>query len=263
MNKITVCVLTYGDHLPLIKRCLESLRLAGDPTQVVESIRLGLNGVTDPVRTFVHDWAKAQPCPSIVYEPVGNTLKYPTMRKMFYDSAHPLDEYVMWWDDDSYIAYETPTFWPRCLEQISAADMVGQVWRMRMQGSQWLWVRSQPWCDKSLRSPVYMEFCQGAWWIARTAKLRSVNWPVPELRHNGGDSMLGEVARHNAWRISKWHPESVRINADEHGKHSASVRRGRTEPGVGFNYKGKPLGTEHQEFEIKKTVYGWNNATRG
>ena len=79
----SVCAVLYGDHLPLARKLLESLRVNAH----VANIRLGLNSVSDQTRNYVHAWAadqvRAQPV--FIFEPEDNQNigKYPLMRQLF------------------------------------------------------------------------------------------------------------------------------------------------------------------------------------
>ena len=268
MNDFNVCVLTYGDHLPLIQRCLQSLHHGGDPFNHVADFRIGLNAVTPRVKDFCEKWAeqvsKMWDVPVILFEPENNSYKYPTMRRMFNDHRFPLDDYVMWFDDDSYIAQSNDGFWQLCLDWIAPHDMVGQMWHLALQRQQWKWMQTQSWFDTKIGKPPgsKITFCQGAWWMGRSEVLQEADWPIPELRHCGGDSLLGEVARHKKWSLNFISNPPVRINADDNGKHSGAARRGHTESVIGADFVGSPLSTDHQYFTTNVKVYGDQHAIR-
>lgn len=268
-SSVTLCALFYGDHLKLAHRCLQSIKRAlHDGHIFVSDIRLGLNGVSDATAEYINEWSRDVyndfDLPVTMYVPTENTYKYPTMRRMFFDDRRKLSKYVMWFDDDTYLEnplVPDPTgrskyyldWWEAMLSHIKDADMIGQHWLMPFEGSQKKWVVDQPWSNSKIGPPKkkgrksYMEFCQGSWWVIHSEILVKYDWPVPEIRHNGGDSMLGELLRHNKLRMAIFHG-GVRINADENGKHSGSKRRGFSEKKVGWNYKGVPLDISHQNF---------------
>lgn len=210
--------------------------------------------------TFVQAWARDISrdwgITVYLYVPVANVFKYPTMRRILRDAADPVCDYVMWFDDDSYI-HNATHFWHSTIGQMSDCDMLGQHWYWPPKGAQWEWVKAQPWYNPEVGVPAdfrgkpCFRFCQGAWWTARTAMLRELDWPVPELRHCGGDSMLGEVMRHAGYRMKSYF-SGVKINADRSGAHSRSERRGYSELPIGADYIGQTYSTAHQEFEIDK-----------
>ena len=239
---LSICSLLYGDHRDLAMRCLGSLTLSGvaGVQANVKDIRVGMNQICDTTRTYVELWATkvSQSCkfPVITFERLGSTrpTKYPMMRRMFYLPDYPLGDYVMWFDDDSYVVprkKEPQTWWEDIFSLMGDCDLLGQGWERPLSGRQRFWIYRQPWFDPELGFPNKLKFCQGAWWCARSSLLSEADYPFEELQHNGGDSMLGEMARHKSWRI-KYVPndyEDVRINADEVGNHSAAIRRGITD----------------------------------
>jgi hypothetical protein len=170
---------------------------------------------------------------------------------MVHDRENPVADYVMWFDDDSYLTQE-PDFWDRVKAVMVNSDMIGQPWVLAMQGDQKKWITAQPWFNPELGLPKSgkFSFCQGGWWTIRATCLRELNWPVPELCHCGGDSMLGEAVRQKGYSVNKF-DYGVRINADESGSHSSASRRGHTERVVGSRFSGEPLSREHQNFKTE------------
>jgi hypothetical protein len=223
----TVCVLLYGDHTQLAKRCLNSITTASSAGYVRE-LRIGMNAVTDQTDAWVRSQITRiqQYYPVVTFSTDENTFKYPMMRNMFRDL--PLDTDVMWFDDDSYV--EAEDFWPKCAEAFAAdVDMMGQLWRLPFQGKQRDWIKNQSWFNADVWNPDgTMLFCQGAWWVARAALLKEI------LRHKG--------------KNIKRYDYGVRINADENGRHSKAPRRGYTEKVFAYRYDGSPLDTSHQDF---------------
>jgi len=212
-------------------------------------------------------WEKHGIQSRIFYAP--NVYKYPIMRRMFYDHE-PLAEATMWFDDDSYFEIPQPTnWWEHLWAHLEKGDMLGQIWLMPIQGNQWEWIQSQPWHRPGLGLPTKkhkgkpcFEFCQGGWWVIRSEVLRRYDWPLAEIRHNGGDSMLGELFRHQGLRMGRFYG-GVRINADAQGRHSKASRRGMSEKRVGWNYSGQPLDTSHQQFEYETELVGGPVETAG
>lgn len=260
---LTVCALFYGDHIQLAERCLTSIEQSLDAgCEHVEEFRFGMNAISARVRNYVHDFchrvADNHSIPSHTLYAWDNALKYPMMRRLFYRS--PLHtEYVMWFDDDSYFEPNRDKKWWR--DMLTAArnhDMIGQFWLMPVQGNQLEWITTQPWFNaqagpppkKTPRGVLAFEFCQGAWWVIRSRVLQDLDWPVPEIRHNGGDSMLGEALRHCGYRMGRFYG-GVRINADVKGAHSKSKRRGLSENRVGWDYRpGTAPDLSFQKFDI-------------
>lgn len=262
----SVCVLLYGDHASLAARCLNSI--ASGTVRRVRDYRVGLNAVSAETRNFAYAWAEERRkagIPVYIFETPINRYKYPIMRRMLYTEPpipKPAD-LIMWFDDDSYLTNEDPDWIDKVYEVASTHDVVGQYgWEMPMQGRQWNWIMSQMWFNETVGPPQpgksnrpAFRFVQGAWWVARRAFLAAHNYPWPELRHNGGDSMLGEMCRHVGAKMARF-DEGVRINADADGNHSKATRRGdTTDERIGAKYDGTPLDTSHQQFLIQITQF--------
>lgn len=274
--QFTICALTFGDSLDEIQRCLRSIRAAlpeGSGTQIVAEIRIGLNAVTPRVLNWVRQWSHeiaTSGVPVYHYRTDENHYKYPIMRRMLREPHHVPTTYMMWFDDDSYFEdHVGEVWWARLLTALTNADVLGQIWLMPVQGQQLEWIKTQRWRNpnvpdtppKKAKGKPAFEFCQGAWWVGRTAALLRHDWPLPEIRHNGGDSMLGELCRHQGLRMVRFvsgkqtAKDGVRINADRTGRHSKNPRRGHSEKRVGWNYVGKPLDISHQNFPYKIEAY--------
>lgn len=265
---VTLGILFYGDYPQLAQRCLASLRPALASKSPVQDIRIGFNAVSDRTRRYVEAWGREQarrPCVVRTFTPEGNVNvgKYPLMRRMIGLSRCTTvlptpEELWMWFDDDTFLSPFREDWWSQVLAAAARASMLGQLWKMPLQGNQWAWVQSQPWyraevglppvvrcchgkCDRGFR------FCQGAWWVIWTSLLFRFDWPCLDLHHNGGDSMLGELCRHQKLVLRQF-DVGVRINADAQGRHSKSVRRGLHQGRVGWNYAGQPLDRSHQDF---------------
>lgn len=256
----SICALFYGDYLPLARRCLDSL----DHSLSVESIagrirdiRIGANAVAPAsyswIRSRLRRWAERFEV--WWYEPDRNVGKYPLMRRIFreVDWVGPL---VMWFDDDSYLEESSSceTWWQRCESALepSHVGMIGQIWKRAWVAGQPEWVRTQPWCNPSLpiRVGTYQRFCTGGWWCIRREVLQRLDWPPLELRHCGGDMLLGAALEQSGLSLVSW-SDGVRINADEEGRQSRSPRRGiRDDPVIGSTYRGIPLSTDHQRFSL-------------
>jgi hypothetical protein len=267
-RKISICVLLYGDHPDLAKRCLASLGAALPYADGrIQDIRLALNVACKATKDYVDRWSQemwsAQRLRILHYVPDRQVGKYPLMRRMFYDADEPLADLAMWFDDDSYIDVCLDDWWGDIFRRMEGCHMIGQSkWYMPVQGKQWDWIKTQPWYNRDaglpekFRGRLSFRFCQGAWWVIRRTVLEHLNWPVMELNHNGGDSMLGEALRHQGFQMG-FFDRGLRINADEKGRHSKAKRRGMSEPAVGKHFKGEPLPTEaHHNFKVQRTVVG-------
>jgi hypothetical protein len=265
MGLFTICVLTFGDHLDQVRRTLASIADAiPSSAGLVGEIRICLNDCTPGVREWVERWSKQmavrQRVASTHFVTSHNQFKYPLMRKMFREPEPIGTPFVMWFDDDSYLDPVDVKWWDAVHAAAAAHDIIGQFWLMPIQGKQWNWIKSQSWYNPRVGLPKQIrhrgkmtsafEFCQGAWWVAKTNILLKYDWPLAEIRHNGGDSMLGELCRHQGLRMGRFHGK-VHINADAQGRHSKSRRRGHSENRVGWDYAGRPLEREaHHQFDL-------------
>jgi hypothetical protein len=267
---LSICLLLYGDHQDLALRCLGSLTLSGVSAiqDRVKDIRVGMNKVCDGTRAYVELWASrvSDSCrfPVITFErlDVFRPTKYPMMRRMFYYPSRSLGDCVMWFDDDSYVVprdHNPQDWWGEILSTMEGCDMLGQGWERSLVGKQRFWVYRQPWFNPEVGLPDKLRFCQGAWWCAKSALLAAADYPFKDLQHNGGDSMLGELARHTGWRVEYVPVDyaDVRINADRFGTHSEAPRRGivkELDIGVSCTKASLPH-PDHQNFKSRVSVY--------
>lgn len=235
-EELTVCVLLYGrdDYcFRMAQRVVNSpLRQLGDAGF---EFRFGLNAVGDSTRAFLHDAISVNFSGALVADKPENIHKYPMMRRLFYDK--PLtSKYVMWFDDDSCIQADTDVFtWLDRLErQLSAYKMLGSVYKDRFAGNQREWIKAQPWYGGK-EPNQFAQFAAGGWWVIHADILQQFNWPPPELKHRGGDVMLGELLRQHNLSLGHFR-DGVWINANEQGIESQSTRRGGLDAPVGFDY---------------------------
>lgn len=258
MSSYSVCALTYGDHLDLAKRCLTSLVRPNDVKEYVADFRIGLNSCCDATKEYVHAWAKEQSASGIsvyVVESPDCYLKYVMMSRLF--SVAELSKLMMWFDDDSYI--ESDSFYGQAYLASKDYDLVGQLWKKKYPGNMYKWLCTLPWANRSAGVPQYCKFFTGGWWVMDSKLIAKYNWPQQELRHKGGDMLLGELARHKNFKTNTF-DRGVKINADENGTHSAAPRRGYSagtaEVEVGTTWKKGKLSTAHQsEFSFTATCY--------
>jgi len=260
-GRLSILVLGYGDYPALLERCLGSIRnaLQYAPLERVADVRLALNAPSDVMLSRGRALLQELPVPALLYLPVPatrNALKYPMMRKMLYDPRHPIPELVMWFDDDSYLdAAVDAGWWKRIFELADGHDIIGQRWYAPVRGDMLRWVKDQPWYNPEVPPTVrYRDydcfpFFQGAWWVVRRELVLRLDWPFPELRHNGGDVMFGEACRHIGARMCHF-DEGVHINSGEDGGRSTSRRRGVSEVALGVIYAGKPDVSAYHDFEI-------------
>jgi hypothetical protein len=218
-RKFTVCALLYGNYPDLARRCLEPVfELCGSGRV---DLRIGMNEVSEETRDYVADSA---PSDAEVISADPQILKYPMMRRLFYDKPVSTD-YVMWFDDDSYVKADNFADWLDSVEEAMAScDMLGSVYTIAYTPSQKQWCAKQPWyAGKSI--PDRPQFATGGWWCIKTQVLNTFGWPISELQHCGGDVALGVLLHQHGLRLRHFR-EGVAINANSEGKESAAERRG-------------------------------------
>lgn len=238
---LTLCILLFGDYPDLANRCLESIsRRLFSGTDIIHEIKLGLNQISLATQHIVYGFECSvdnHGIPLTEYRCPVNAYKYPLMRRMFHDAERPLSEWTMWFDDDSYFDFSPELNWWRHLQrraEIDKVDMLGKIYWQAMIPSQWQWIRRQKWFNPDVgkpkpfprfrNAPSY-RFATGGWWTARSKIFTDNDWPTPELKLHGGDSMLGELCRHKGYNLVDFE-FGVRINADAQGRHSKAPGRG-------------------------------------
>jgi len=230
-----ICALLYGAD----STCTQlAHRLLNAPMRQLSALgaefRFGLNAVGPETQNLVHEFAAEYKNVKIINS-VENIFKYPMMRRLFYDSPL-LAPHVMWFDDDSCITPDTSVVaWlGRVRQQLTAATLIGSIYKQSLIGRQADWIKSQWWyTGKPIRNVI--SFATGGWWAAKTSDLIRFNWPLPEIRHRGGDVMLGELCYQNDLKIGHFR-DNLWINANNAGVESKSPRRGYDERPVGADY---------------------------
>ncbi len=227
----TICALGFGEYAAQIGRCLRSLT-AHLPSPLVQEVRVALNAPTEETWRIVERALDDMPVDNTVLTTSKNNRgKYPAMRDLLYTRGPIKTSYVMWFDDDSWIQTQEPLFFEHCAALAAGADLVGAPYRQAFLPGQREWIVQQPWYrGRPFNNKA--AFFQGAWWIARTEALRSIDYPWPELFHNGGDVMLGVAAVQNNWR-TRTTRRGVAINADDAGNESCGPRRGLSTKPIG------------------------------
>ncbi len=169
----------------------------------------------------------------------------------------------MWFDDDTFLT-AGPAWWDRVAAEAVRADLVGAVhWATPLRGQIYQWIGRQPWSDDTLPPATgsprfgprpYIRFPQGSWWVLRRDVAWRFDYPFRELRHRGGDVLLGELARHRRLR-QRLFTEGVVMNADAGGRPQSSRRRGVDEPLLGESFDANcPPPVSHQNFEVLREL---------
>lgn len=209
--EITFCVLTCGDHLRLVRRCLRSLwrhAPAGAYRLVV-----GANGVAAPVLAWLERMRRAGRIDRLLVSPV-DLSKCPMMARML---GEVRTRYVWWLDDDaSFKRPGTFELW-HAVARNSPARVA--LWGDRVQpaadvldgpGADWpAWIRAARWYrGRPLPLRRHGRWLPGWWfpaggcWLARMDALRALGWPDPRLRIMLEDVIMGEALRQHGWRMT-------------------------------------------------------------
>jgi ADP-heptose:LPS heptosyltransferase len=208
-GKYTVCVLCYGPHTDLARRCLNSVVHSMPPRSF--DLRVACNACPRETVNYV----KSLPVTK-VYEFSENRLKYPAMRDMFHDPDCKIQtNYVIWFDDDSFVIS------PLWLDKLSEAITLNHHAGCRLYGAEFLhdfsrfrvgghrpdlWFRTAPWyrgkdfyVGRQARvvapNGSTVKFVAGGFWALGTDALRQAGIPDERLLHNGGDITIGEQVR--------------------------------------------------------------------
>lgn len=264
----SVNALLYGDYPDLAERCLGSLSLMFNKGYVKE-FRIGLNAVSTRTRKVAETFAEKSQVTCLLYTPNGgkNVGKYPLMRRMFYDVERPvMSRYLMWFDDDSYYTEERSNiakeeWWQTLVTVLNFRAVCGSLYRPAFEWSdtEIATISKQSWYSGvSINTkPV---FATGGWWAARREFLADWDYPFPQLHHNGGDVLLGELCRQQPpvtgdTNVGMFRT-NLRINADFSGRESGAKRRGITTPrpyvaGSETNVVDPP----HQHFPVRVETF--------
>jgi GT2 family glycosyltransferase len=209
-GKLTICVLSYGDHPGLLTRFLTQLYAAEYPG--VFQLRIGLNAPCDESLAIAKAFERMHPDVTIFHSSV-NLFKNPMMRRMFYDP--PIEsEWTVWFDDDSYV--KRADWLMRLALKIEREPEIDQ-WgveygifpndeALRFAKSSHCY-RGLPWLARrngeGVDSP-YVVFATGGFWVAKTRVLRALDWPDTRLVLAGEDFLLGEALRQNGFQIGSF-----------------------------------------------------------
>ena len=244
-ESIVVAALFYGDHYDLADACASSLeRIASSGVSADVSFRIGCNELgekstarvlemVDNISKHAYAWLDLS---------TDNRFKYPVMRRLIRgDATLPggvreiSSDFFMWFDDDSRVCSGNMRQWvDLVLKAMKTSDMIGAIHSQQLLGQQKAWIKKQPWYAGK-PSQGKAKFATGGWWTIRSSVLLKHDWPSEEIRHRGGDVMLGELCRQQGYRLSDFR-HGLKINADLlTGKMNSSPRRGYDEKPVGWS----------------------------
>lgn len=196
----TIYSLLYGDYTELHQRLVNSL-LPRIPEDV--PIILWCNVVCKSTL----DWLKAFGSRLSIIDSDENVPKYVAMRRMFHELHPPQTPWLIWFDDDAHIVADN--WWPHMLAYIDSKQKenicyIGEPWYAHHLPGQWQFISQSTWftgrkpqmCPaQGKRRKPGIWFAQGSYWWLRTDIMQKLDWPDPRLKHNGGDTLLGEAIR--------------------------------------------------------------------
>lgn len=224
MVKFLVLALFYGDHPELAQRCGHSLRALWNTGEV--DLRIGLNEVSARSRAVLEELLPG--VESEVADP--QIYKYPMIRRLV-AGYHGDATHMMWFDDDSCLqgGLDVRAWLAAVAARAGVArGTLGSIYTEPLTPVQREWLVRQPWyTGRAL--PKEVAFNTGGWIVVPLELMRRFGWPGPELRHAGGDIVLGVLLQQQGLEPGQFRV-GVAINADPHMRESAAPRRGITEP---------------------------------
>jgi hypothetical protein len=205
----TVAVLTWGDHLDLVQRCLRSL-WSTLPNELCEIV-VAANAPSQESRHWLEEIFNQQRVDRLLLSE-RNLYKCPML-------GHVLNvargDYLWWFDDDSHVT--DPGAFARWWEQVQASSPRVVGWGATAI-AHWLdgfadlnearqWVTQASWF-RGLEPPGgpagpedWWFLTGGSWWM-RVSALRALLWPDPRLQHVSEDILLGEAIRQQGWHLA-------------------------------------------------------------
>jgi GT2 family glycosyltransferase len=229
---ISVCVLTYGDHLDLVSRCLESVVAAGKRDDYC--LIVGANAVSTASKRYLRN-LRAKGVIDRLHLSTRNINKCPMMRRMF---EKVRTEFICWLDDDSYFTEagaldfylekartspDATAIWGRVAvcnfphDFIDVPDVVTWV-----RAASWYRQLTPPSWDPGGKGEFDYDECgtgDGRWifvvggfWFVRTRAIRALDWPDRRLIKLGDDVLLGEALRQHGWDYAHTDARGVAVN---------------------------------------------------
>lgn len=228
-GKLTICILSWGENLELLHRCLEGI-VESVPRERFD-IRVALN---QPGQASL-EYAQARTAKTItkLYIDYGHPndpnarKKYPAMREMFHDPECPITtKYLLWFDDDVRPVHK---HWlPTLAEKIIGNHRQGGVLYGRKlyhdlmaysrdghNPRQWF-ERAPWWKNEMLRlkglqrngpNGSCIDFVAGWFWAMSVEFMRRADIPDMRLWHNGGDITIGAQVHQAGGRVVEFNSD--------------------------------------------------------
>lgn len=226
-NRVTICVLTYGDYHELHRTCLDSLLSTTSREQV--ELRVGGNQLCKSTENYLQLLQDRGDVQHLNLSP-ENRCKYPVMRQMFRDP--PLTtNWVIWLDDDTLCDRDDD--WLVKMLAAAAREFpdngrwAGPHFRYRLQANwdKWCregtWYRGKPW--PIIGGIPRIGFATGSLWAAHVPTLLAADVPDARLVHNKGDVTIGCQFHQAGVKLIGFSTKKDVVNW------SSSARRGVTE----------------------------------
>lgn len=229
---LTVCVLTYGDHFGLARRCIDSIRAHTD--RALYQLVVGANAVGRETRDHLRALERSGDIDR-VHRSRQNLNKCPMMRRMFHGVSTP---YLCWFDDDSYVtesgalerllnvARRSPSstvMWGQlatCVYPSTFIDIDEAEAFVRT--ARWYRGLTPPGWEPGGKGEFNFEgrgrgdpnwnFIIGGFWLIRTRAFRALNWPDRRLIKQSDDVLLGEAVRQQGWNLENTGAAGIAIN---------------------------------------------------
>ncbi len=211
-GRFTICMVMYGDHLELQQESLVSILKTVPPNR--RQIRIAANAVTPVCVTWLKQLQERGEIQHLVINET-NIFKYPAMQQLLAHDAGLLDQWVVWFDDDT-IADKDPRWARRLCEGLVQLPpdcaAAGDVLYSKISPVQKAYYATRPWWkDKPLQNDQRQSapdgrtvfFLHGGWWVMRSSVIRELDIPDPLLKNNGGDICIGEMLHQNGYKIAK------------------------------------------------------------
>lgn len=228
---ITICVLCYGEHPELARRCLDSIIQKCPPEKYL--LRVGLNECCPETVDYVRSLEQVDS----LYLCKRNINQCPMMARLLCQLE---TEFVWWFDDDSYIKHPGALDY-RLKTVRECSDTVGIWGEVAFHGhtsefvepeAVQLWIQNQSWysghpapCGQLRYEPEFYlsgdrrwHFCSGGSWFARSVVINKLGWPPASLIKKSNDVLLGEAIRQAGYELFDLGGKGVHSNgADRRG----------------------------------------------
>jgi len=218
---VSICVLTYGDYVDLVRRCIDSIRQHCPRAEY--RLLVAANAPGAETREYLESLRTTGEIDTLICSE-ENVNKCPMMRRLF---AEVQTEYIWWFDDDSWIE-DAKTFskWLDTARTASPETMLwGRVYYVSHEHEFCYgrdpveWVRRAEWFagkeppswqpgGKDVFEYEGRESGDGRWffvaggcWLIKTEAVRALDWPDRRLVKEGDDVYLSEALRQKGWQV--------------------------------------------------------------